>query len=234
MPRAWAKWQELLSAELLALLLPLQIVLTSIETQLDLLTQRIEANARASSARQLLPKGIGELTQEVIANEVCDWNRFSNRREVASFTGLCPREHSSGGIRRQGNINKHGNPLLRKMLCEAVWRLLQYQPEWIRFQRMKETFKVASGARKKQLVTALARMLAIDLWRLNTGHTTLEALGFIPAAEIISKAKNTPKPSEETQVQQPTQAEQPPQAKQATQAQAKQSPSQATATNVVA
>ena len=82
--------------------------------------------------------------------------------------------------------------MLRKSLCEAVWRLLKYQPEWIRFKRMKEKFEAASGGRKKQLVTALARMLAIDLWRLNTGRTTLEALGFIAAADVVTRVKRKP------------------------------------------
>jgi transposase len=192
-PRVWAGWQTQLPAHLLALLAPLHSLLLSLDTQIDALTESIEAKAKTSAARQILPKGIGELTQEVIANEVCDWHRFSNRREVSSFTGLCPREHSSGGSRRQGGINKHGNPMLRKSLCEAVWRLLQYQPQWVRFERMKDKFKTASGSRKKQLVAALARMLAIDLWRLNTGRTTLETLGFLPAPEVVTRVKRTPK-----------------------------------------
>ena len=192
-PRAWARWQAQLSETLLALLAPWHAFLISIDAQIEALTERIETRAKTSAARQVLPKGIGELTQEVVVNEICDWNRFSNRRQVSSFTGLCPRESSSGGNRRQGGVNKHGNPMLRQSLCEAVWRLLKYQPEWIRFERMKEKFKVASGARKKQLVTALARMLAIDLWRLNTGRSTLEALGFVAAADVVTRVKRTPK-----------------------------------------
>ena len=183
-PRAWARWEKALSAVLVELLLPLHRVLVIIDEQIDALTERIEASAQKRLTRGILPKGVGELTSEVIAREVCDWSRFKNRRQVASFTGLCPTEYSSGGTRRQGGINKHGNPLLRKYLCETVWRLMQYQPGWIRLIKFAEKLAAASGARRKQLVAALARMLAIDLWRLNTGRTTLEALGFIAAAPV--------------------------------------------------
>ena len=181
-PRAWARWQKVLGAVLLDLLVPLHQVLVIIEEQIEALTKRIEEVAQKRTTRGILPKGVGELTSEVIAREVCDWSRFKNRRQVASFTGLCPTEYSSGGTKRRGGINKHGNPLLRKYLCETVWRLMKYQPGWIRLKQLEEKLAAGSGARRKQLVAALARMLSIDLWRLNTGRTTLEALGFVAAA----------------------------------------------------
>jgi transposase len=185
-PRAWARWEKTLSARLIELLLPLHRVLVIIEDQIKQLTERIEAAAQERVTRGILPKGVGELTSEIIAREVCDWSRFKNRRQVASFTGLCPREYSSGGTRRQGSINKHGNPLLRKHLCETVWRLMKYQPGWIRLKQFAGKLGTAGGARRKQLVAALARMLAIDLWRLNTGRATLESLGVVAAAPVAA------------------------------------------------
>lgn len=185
-PRAWARWEKALSAALVELLLPLHRVLVIIDQQIEALTERIEASAQKRITRGILPKGVGELTSEVIAREVCDWSRFKNRRQVASFTGLCPTEYSSGGTRRQGGISKHGNPLLRKYLCETVWRLMKYQPGWIRLTQLEEKLAAASGARRKQLVAALARMLAIDLWRLNTGRSTLGALGFVAATPVAA------------------------------------------------
>lgn len=63
------------------------------------------------------------LTFEVLRREVGYWSRFTNRRQVSSYTGLCPREHSSGGKRRGGSVNKKGNPRVRAMLVEMVWRM---------------------------------------------------------------------------------------------------------------
>ncbi|MDG2124843.1 MAG: transposase [Verrucomicrobiales bacterium] len=56
-----------------------------------------------------IPKGVGLLSFEVLCREVGDRSRFNNRREVSSYTGLCPREHGSGGKRRGGSVNKSGN-----------------------------------------------------------------------------------------------------------------------------
>jgi transposase len=39
-----------------------------------------------------IPRGVGPLTFEILRREVGDWSRFNNRREVSSYTRLCPRE----------------------------------------------------------------------------------------------------------------------------------------------
>ena len=108
-------------------------------------------------------------------------SRFNNRRQVSSYTGLCPSEYSSGGKRSQGKINKHGNPTMRHCMIEATWRLILNQPNWHVFQKYQTQYLQASPARKKQLVVAMARKLAIDLWRIATNQTTLEKLGLEPA-----------------------------------------------------
>jgi len=174
------RWAELESHNpfLFKLLTPLRTSLLAIEKEITELTKQLE---KESISKEELPKGLGALTWRTIKGEFHDFNRFNNRREVGSYTGLCPRESSSGGSKRQGSINKHGNPLLRKCLVEAVWRLIQWQPDWHAWQKKKKEFVQASGARKKQLVTAMARLLAIDIWRLYTNRTTLSNLGLIPA-----------------------------------------------------
>src|SRR4051812_18820625 len=68
------------------------------------------------SDTEVVLKGVGQLTSVLVAIEVLDWSRFKNRRQVASYTGLCPSEDSSGARRRQGSVTKHGNPRLRHAL----------------------------------------------------------------------------------------------------------------------
>ena len=74
--------------------------------------------------RPSLPSFLGAMTWELLRREVGDWKRFRNRRQVASYTGLCPSEHSSGHSRMQGSITRHGNPRIRHLLIEAAWRRL--------------------------------------------------------------------------------------------------------------
>lgn len=126
-----------------------------------------------------LPLGLGPMTWELLQREVGDWHRFRNRRQVASYTGLCPSEHSSGQSRLQGSINRHGNPRVRHLLIEAVWRLFKFQPHYRAIAKWAPALMALkiSGARKKKIVVAIARQLAVDLWRIATGRTTAAALG---------------------------------------------------------
>ncbi len=146
-----------------------------LEAEAAALTTQIEAAAPAH-----LPAYLGPLTWELLRREVGDWGRFRNRRQVASYTGLCPSEHSSGASRLQGRINRHGNPRIRHLLIEAAWRLLRFQPGYHPVAKWREAFldRVRPGRRKK-IVVAIARQLAVDLWRIATGRATAEQLGLV-------------------------------------------------------
>ena len=70
-------------------------LIAALQVELKTRTQEVEA-----AAPEQLPVGLGRLTSEILEREVADWNRFQNRRQVASYTGLCPSEHSSGQSRQ--------------------------------------------------------------------------------------------------------------------------------------
>ena len=125
---------------------------------------------------QIVPKGFGRLSAGLVGAEILEWRRFQNRRQIASYTGLCPSENSSGKRRRQGAVSKHGNPRVRHQLVEAAWRLLLWQPDYPPLQKLR----AATGKRaRKRAVVAVARRLAIDLWRINTGQCSAAQLGLI-------------------------------------------------------
>lgn len=137
-----------------------------------------EVAARKSledSVEEPLAVGIGALTWAMICREICDWNRFKNRRQVAGFVGLCAGVHQSGGSRRELSINKHGNPRIRALLVETVWRMVRWQPNYPPVRELVEG--LVKGRARRKLVVAAARKLAIDMWRLATGQTTPEKLG---------------------------------------------------------
>jgi transposase len=152
------------------------------KTQLEHLSQQLEALV----AEEKIPAGLGALTVSLIDGEVCDWQRFRHRKAVGSYTGCCPSEHSSGGVQRFGAIDRHGNKHLRVLLVEAVWRLLRWQPNW--HARVKYLQKLKHGASlKKKIAVALARQLAIDLWRWRTGRASAAELGWtLPASPSVT------------------------------------------------
>ena len=126
-----------------------------------------------------LPVGLGKLTWRLLCGEILTWKRFQNRRQIGSYTGLCPSEDSSGDKRKQGPINRHGNPRVRVLLIEAIWRLTRCEPGWHGFAKFPELLdKNAPSRKRRRMVVGAARLLAIDLWRLETGQTTVGRLGF--------------------------------------------------------
>jgi transposase len=174
-PRKWKKLWPDLSSFLRTHLEPLRAQIVAAKAQLTRLKLQIEALMTDES----LPKGLGKLTLSLLDGEVCDWTRFKHRKAPASYTGCCPSEHSSGGTQRQGSIDRHGNKHVRTLLVEAVWRLLRFQPQWHARRKLAARLTIAS-AMKKKTVIALARQLAVDLWRWRTGRATLAELGLSP------------------------------------------------------
>jgi transposase len=174
-PRNWQKLAQL-DPWVLGVLAKLRELIVAMEAQLA----ELEAELLARVPAQVTPKGLGGLTLVTLDGEVCDWGRFNNRKQVGSYTGCCPGEHSSGNKRRVGGIDRLGNGRVRALLVEAVWRFLQWQPNWKAAVKMKT--KLGAGtAMKKKTVIALARQLAIDLWRWRTGRCTMDELGWVPA-----------------------------------------------------
>jgi len=170
-----ARWETLrtdLPGWLVTELEIMRTVIMSLDTQ----EQARRAELAAAAPRQL-PKAIGALTWVMLAREICDWKRFQNRRQVASYTGLCPGGYQSGGTQRDGHINRHGNPRVRHLLVELVWRLVRWQPGYPPIRKLVEG--AARGAARRKLAVAAARRLAIDLWRLATGKTTADKLHLV-------------------------------------------------------
>ncbi len=129
-------------------------------------------------------KGLGQITFDSLQREAMDWKRFGNRRQIGSYIGCCPSEFSTGARQKLGSIDRLGNRRMRTLLVEAVWRLKKWNPAWRGFRKFPHVFGCQAsvrGATRKKAVVACARLLAIDLWRLQTGRATLKDLGLKPA-----------------------------------------------------
>jgi transposase len=173
--RAFAKLQ--VPCWMRELLANTQPILLALEQKIRALTVQLQSSAEPNQAR-----GFGALTSVVIDREVGNWHRFSNRRRVGSYTGLCPGESSSGDTRVQTCVTKHGNPRLRAALVEAAWRLVRFQPNYkpiVKWRRILSKGALATRAARKKAIVAVARQLAVDLWRIRTGRVKAEALGLI-------------------------------------------------------
>ncbi|MDQ6740522.1 MAG: IS110 family transposase [Actinomycetota bacterium] len=154
-----------------------QPILLALERQIRTLTLQLEQSADPAQ-----PRGLGALSSVMIDREVGSLSRFRNRREVGSYTGLCPGEYSSGQTRHQSCVTKHGNPRLRAALVEAAWRPVRFQPNHravVKWRHLLGKGALATGAARKKAIVAVARQLAVDLWRIRTGRISPEVLGLI-------------------------------------------------------
>ena len=155
------------------LLLNSQPILLALQEKIAALTLQLQSAAAPNQ-----PRGLGKMTSVVIDREIGDWHRFNNRRQIASYTGLCPGEYSSGNTRLQSCVTKHGNPRLRAALVELAWRLVRFQPNYkpvVKWRQILAKGALATGAARKKAIVAVARQLAVDLWRISTGRLTTEA-----------------------------------------------------------
>ena len=172
------RWEEVrfkVPAWLVERLQVFRRLLAILTAELKAATVALEAAAPAAR-----PKGLGGLTFEVVEREVGDWNRFDNRRQVGSYTGLCGGVSSSGNSHRLLPITKHGNVRLRTALIELAWRLVLWQDDCKlvnRWSPVMDNPKATRAARKKAIV-AIARQMAVDLWRWRTGRVKPDALGW--------------------------------------------------------
>lgn len=98
------------------------------------LDRRIEERAQlpdvAESVRSLMGfRGVRVLTAMCVIAELADPRRFKSARQVASYCGLVPSEHSSGTVVRRGPITRSGNAKLRRLLVEATQHFARPFPD---------------------------------------------------------------------------------------------------------
>jgi transposase len=87
-----------------------------------------------------------------------DPRRFRTGKQVASYIGMIPGEHSSGKRQQLGKLSKEGNALLRYLWTEAAMHAVGKDLELKRLYRRK---LIANGMGKTRVA---ARKLGIRLW----------------------------------------------------------------------
>jgi transposase len=99
----WSEWKDL-------------------EQQIVAMNPEVEQIASSDPACQRLRQipGIGPLVATAIVAAIGNGSAFHKGREFASWLGLVPRQHSTGGKARLFGISKRGNRYLRKILVHGA------------------------------------------------------------------------------------------------------------------
>lgn len=98
-----------------------------LEQAIDEMVVQAPAEQQAVIAALTALRGIDRLTATTLMVEVGTFSRFGQARELMSYCGLVPSEHSTGGPGKanRGRITKAGNAHLRRVLGEASWHYLR-------------------------------------------------------------------------------------------------------------
>jgi transposase len=97
--------------------------------------------------------------------ELFAWRTLTNRRQVASITGLIPTPFKSGTFNGEQGISKAGNRAVRALAIQIAWGWLMYQPQSTLAQWYEQRFAHGGPRARKIGIVAVARRLMIDLWR---------------------------------------------------------------------
>ena len=81
--------------------------------------------------------GIGPINAMCLIAEIGDMSRFKSSKQLASFVGLIPRSHQSGGKDPNCSLTYRNNKYLRSALVEAAWMALRYDPTLLKYYKEK-------------------------------------------------------------------------------------------------
>ena len=121
--------------------------------------------------------GVGEMLAVVIWTEIGTIERFGRAEQLASYAGLVPREHSSGGKVRYGRVRKDVNLYLKWAFTEAANSavLNRERCDYRHVARLYENVKARRGHGKA--IIAVARHLAeAAFWMLTKGENYREPM----------------------------------------------------------
>ena len=131
--------------------------------QLDAAVEQA-AKSQPQAVRLMTHPGVGPVTSLAFVLIIGPVERFERSKQVVSYLGLNPQEHSSGGKQRLGSISKQGNPMIRSLLVEAGHTAARFDPV---LKRMYQRLKFRRGASVAKV--AVARKLAVRMyWMLRS------------------------------------------------------------------
>jgi transposase len=134
----------------------------------------IERVARTNAIAKLLMTmpAAGPITAVSILAEVGDFARFPTANKLAAYSGLVPRQRSSGDRMRMGNVTKCGPSLLRHVAVEMALRIREGGDE--RLRKFYERLAPKCGLMRARV--ALGRKILVIMWHMVKTNTPYRPL----------------------------------------------------------
>jgi transposase len=117
--------------------------------------------------------GVAQRSAEVIIAETGgDMSRFPTAGHLASWAGLCPGNHESGGKRLRGTT-RDGNRYLRTVLIENALTATRMKSSFLRTRY----YKVKAARGHKVAIVAVAHLLLVSAWHVLSKKQPFKDLG---------------------------------------------------------
>jgi transposase len=160
-------------------------LLAMLDEQIGKLDQAVQHSAEEHPQAKLLmtQPGVGPNTALAFVLTIGEVSRFPRGKQVASYLGLIPREHTSGGRQKLGAITKQGNRLVRSLLVEAAQIAVRCDPGF-RKQYLHRCHQKPKGVAK----VAAARKLAVRLYwmlRSQVGYPEIVRIESSPRVPLV-------------------------------------------------
>jgi transposase len=134
--------------------------------------QHLVADQEAVALLDTIP-GVSQRTAEILLAEIgTDMTRFPNAKHLASWAGMCPGHHDSGGKRLSGKTRK-GNRWLRQVLVEVAHVASRTRQTYLAAQYRR----IAARRGKKRALIAVGHTILSLVYTLLTRKQPYYDLG---------------------------------------------------------
>jgi len=164
------------------------VLLRELEQHLEAMEQRIRQRIASLGWVRLLKTlpGVGTILGSTIYLEIGEVSRFPSPEHLASYAGLVPTVHASGGKMWQGPTPRSANHFLKWAFIEAANVIVAHQKGWADKHVVRLYQRLKANKCHGKATTAVARHLAeSSCWILTKKQGYRE-----PALATMSSSKN--------------------------------------------
>ena len=163
-------------------------LLDFLEAQIGALEERIRERIATIGWVRLLKTlpGVGTILGATIYLEIGDVGRFAAPEKLASYAGLVPTVHASGGKVWQGPTPRSANHFLKWAFVEAANVIVSHQKQWPERHVVRCYQRLKASKCHGKAATAVARHLAESSWWILTKKQAYRE----PAPATMSSSRN--------------------------------------------
>ncbi|MFF0132603.1 transposase, partial [Streptomyces mirabilis] len=170
------------------------VIVRGLLAHIDSLEQRLDAYdaeiaARLAPHEEILElirtiPGVGLKVAQVMAAEIgLDMSAFPTSAHLASWAGVCPGNHASGG-KRKGGRSRPGPKWLKVALTEAAWGAVKAKDTYLSAHHKQ----IAGRAGGYKAIGATRHDIVVAYWHIVHDHVPYRDLGPDWAARRFSPA----------------------------------------------